>query len=279
MILADIEEYCSFLKMNEKSANTISKYRRDVMKFYRYLDRRTLTKDTVLAYKDFLIGQGSYSTTSINSYIVAINSFFRYKEWSELIVKTCRIQKECFAAEQKELSLKEYRRLVKTAYSTNNERLALIIQTLCSTGIRISELKYITVENMNKNIIEVRNKGKNRKIIVPLQLQNMLNNYANRIGITSGAIFCTASGKDIDRSCIWKEMKKISKAAAVSECKVYPHNLRHLFARTFYNKNQDITQLADLLGHSDLNTTRLYLKTSYQTIVGILNQLELVRTT
>ena len=240
----------------EKSSATVEKYMRDAKEFAEWIGDRDFDKSDVLEYKQYLIGK--YATASVNSMLSSINSLFSKLEWFEMRVKTIKMQRKIFSSSEKELTKSEYERLLKAAKSKNNERLYLLMQTICATGIRVSEVKYITCEAIRKEWAEVSNKGKNRRIYIPRELCKMLKEYCVKQKISSGPVFITKNGKTLDRSNIWSDMKKLCKEANVSEGKVFPHNLRHLFARTFYSIQKDIVRLADILGHSSVNTTRIY---------------------
>lgn len=254
-----IKQFCDYLMREEKSCATREKYMRDVFAFYEYVKDRPLTKELVIAYKKECIGRG-YAARSVNSMLSSINSFLRFAGWEELRVKNIRIQHQTYCAEEKELTKSEYMLLLNA--SKPNEQLHLLLQTICGTGIRVSELKYFTVESVRKGIITVSCKNKTRTILIPHKLANMLIKYAKKRKITSGAIFVGKNGKPLDRSCIWRSMKKLCEIAGVCATKVFPHNLRKLFARTFYNVERDIAKLADILGHSSINTTRIYIMTT-----------------
>ena len=251
-----MEQYRQHLLEEEKSAATMGKYLHDIKLFFDYTGRKFIEKSTVLAYKSTLIER--YSVASVNSILSSLNSFFNYLEWYELRVKTIKVQKQIFASTEKELTKAEYERLLNTAKSKHNERLYLLMQTICSSGIRVSELKYVTVESLQKEYTEVNNKGKRRIVYLPRELCKILKAYCKSQNRKSGSVFVTKNGKPLDRSNIWSEMKKLCKEANVSEKKVFPHNLRHLFARTYYSLQKDIVRLADILGHSSVNTTRIY---------------------
>ena len=244
------------LMYEEKSPSTISKYIRDVTEVGQCMGERVVTKADVINYKQNLIEK--YSPASVNSVLSSLNCFFLYCEWYELRVKTLKIQRKIFSAVNKELTKEEYERLLKAALTLKNKRLYYLMQTICSTGIRVSELKFITVESLSEGRAVINCKGKMREVIIPSKLCKILKKYANQRGINTGCIFCTSTGKPIDRSNIWSDMKKLCKSANVEESKVFPHNLRHLFARTYYSLQKDIVRLADILGHSNVNTTRIY---------------------
>ena len=249
------------MKNDEKSKATCEKYMRDIKHFVEFAGGRDIDKALLLDYKAAL--EEKYAITSANSMIAAVNSFLRYVGWHELCIKQFKIQKTVYSPEEKELSVVEIHSLVKTAEKNNKERLALVLQTICGTGIRVSELQYMTVETVRKGEVTVSCKGKTRKIFVVSKLQKKLLAYAKRNHIESGMLFTTKSGKPLDRSNIWREMKKLCELAGIAAEKVFPHNLRHLFARTFYSIEKDIAKLADILGHSNINTTRIYIMTTF----------------
>lgn len=254
--LNQISEFKKYLLNEEKSSVTVEKYIRDVTTFYVWSNNRAIEKADVIAYKEFLTG--SYKIASVNSMLSSINSFFTYLGWFELKVKTLKKQKELFIREEKELTKAEYERLLDAARSKKNKRIYYIMQTICATGIRISELRFITTEAIRMQRAEVRCKGKNRMVFLPKNLCKILKEYVKEENIQNGSIFTTKTGKPINRRNVWADMKKLCETANVARTKVFPHNLRHLFARTFYSQQKDIVRLADLLGHSSVNTTRIY---------------------
>ncbi len=262
-ILTDkhIAEFAIYLKSEEKSKNTIEKYIRDVRAFAAYVGSVEITKETVIDYKNKLLSE-SYAARSINSMLAAINSLFSFLGWVDLKVKSIRLQRQIYCPEEKELTKAEYMRLVNTAKQKGNERLNLLLQTICATGIRVSELQYITVEAAECGEASVSLKGKTRSVFIIRQLQKKLLRYAAERNISSGAIFITRSGKPMSRTNIWREMKNLCEQAGVNPQKVFPHNLRHLFARTFYSIEKDIAKLPDILGHSSIDTTRIYIITT-----------------
>ena len=253
----EIEKFRNYLREEEKSENTQEKYIRDVTAFSAFCDG-TITKDTVIAYKQNLIDSG-YAVRSINSMLASLNSLFSFLDWYELRVKSLKVQKQVFCPEEKELTKAEYERLCRTAERKQNERLCLILQTICGTGIRVSELQFITVETVKKGEAMVSLKGKTRSIFIVRDLQKKLLRYISEQHIMTGAIFITRTGKPMSRTNIWREMKSLCIEAEVNPEKVFPHNLRHLFARVFYGIEKDIAKLADILGHSSINTTRIYI--------------------
>ena len=256
---AMIEKFSQHLYENEKSAATIEKYVRDVSKFYDFMQKRSFEKSSVLDYKAYL--EKNYATTSANSMLASLNSFLRFIGADECTVKQFKIQKNPYCPEQKELTRKEYLQLVFEA-NKKNSRLALLIQTICATGIRVSEIRCITVEAVKSSEATVSCKGKIRKIFIVSSLKKKLDIYIKKQRLCTGPIFVTKSGRVLDRSNIWREMKSLCEKAGVLPDKVFPHNLRHLFARTFYQKEKDISALADVLGHSNINTTRIYMISS-----------------
>ena len=243
-----------YLQREEKSALTVEKYLRDVRCFTDWLGDRPLTKEQTLAYKQKLMER--YAAASVNSMLSALNCWLDYIGRSDCRVKTLKRQRRMFCAAEKELTKKEYERLLQAA--KHKPRLHLLMQTICATGIRVSEHRFITVEAAQQGVAEVKLKGKLRTVFLPRALCKQLLRYARDRQIQSGSIFITASGKPLDRSVIWAEMKKLCAVARVAREKVFPHNLRHLFARTYYSMEKDIVRLADLLGHSSVNTTRIY---------------------
>lgn len=253
----EIERFRNYLREEEKSENTLEKYIRDVTAFSAFCNG-AITKDTVIAYKQSLI-DGGYAVRSINSMLASINSLFSFLGWYELRVKSLKVQQQVFCPEEKELTKAEYERLCHTAERKQNERLCLILQTICGTGIRVSELQFITVEAVRKGEATVSLKGKTRSIFIVRNLQRKLLRYISEQKITAGAIFITRTGKPLSRTNIWREMKNLCIEAEVNPEKVFPHNLRHLFARVFYGIEKDIAKLADILGHSSISTTRIYI--------------------
>ncbi len=251
-----VQKFKIYLIEEEKSKATLEKYIRDIEYFYAWLGDKELNKICVLNYKAYLCD--NYAAASVNSMLSSINSFFAYLEWYELRVKTIKVQKQIFASNEKELTKSEYERLLSAAKAKSNQRLYLLMQTICSTGIRVSELRFITVEAINRGRAEINCKGKRRCAFLPTELCKILKKYAQEQKIKNGAVFVSKNGNPLDRSNIWSDMKKLCKEAGVAEKKVFPHNLRHLFARTYYTLQKDIVRLADILGHSSVNTTRIY---------------------
>ena len=253
-----IDEFKNYLKLEEKSENTIEKYIRDIKAFRQYIGTKIVTKELAIAYKENLLSTG-YAIRSVNSMIASLNSFFAFRGCGYLKIKTIKEQRQIFYSEEKELTKEEYTRLLNAAENKQNKRLNLILQTICGTGIRVSELKFITVEAVKKGEVFVFCKGKRRSVFIVKALQKKLLKYAAKQNIESGCIFITRTGKPVSRSNVWRDMKKLCKDANVNPDKVFPHNLRHLFARVFYGIDKDIAKLADILGHSSINTTRIYI--------------------
>ncbi len=252
-----IAEFKEHLILEERSDITIEKYIRDVKAFSAYIQNIAITKETVIAYKKRL--QENYAVRSVNSMLASINSLFSFLGWHDLKVKSLKLQQQVFCPEEKELTKAEYTRLCRTAERKHNERLNLILQTMCGTGIRVSELQYITVEAVKQGEAVVNCKAKTRSVFIVNELKEKLLCYAAEQNIKSGMIFVTRTGKPISRTNIWREMKALCEEANINPQKVFPHNLRHLFARVFYGIEKDIAKLADILGHSSINTTRIYI--------------------
>ena len=254
-----IKEFADYLCHEEKSIATREKYLRDVRAFCVFAGGSEITKELVIAWKQDLIAR-EYAVRSVNSMLASINSLLAFLGLQSCKVKNIRTQRQTYCSEDKELTKAEYLRLLSA--SKNNEQLNLVLQTICGTGIRVSELQYFTMEAVRRGEIVIDCKGKTRTILVPGKLKNILLSFAKRRGITVGAIFVTRTGKPLNRSNIWAAMKKLCAAAGVKASKVFPHNLRKLFARTFYGIEKDIAKLADILGHSSINTTRIYIMTT-----------------
>lgn len=253
-----LSEYQAYLIEEERGALTVEKYMRDVQKFIIWLGDRELLKKEIMTYKAYLVEK--YAISSVNSMLSALNSYLAFCGKSEYRVKTVKTQRDNFCCEEKQLNRMEYERLLQAA--KKDQRLALLMQTICATGIRVSEHKYITVAAIAQGKARVHCKGKIRTVLLPRKLCSILMAYARRRRIKKGSIFVTKSGKPLDRSRIWAQMKKLCAAAKVNAEKVFPHNLRHLFARTFYSIEKDVVRLADILGHSSVNTTRIYTQES-----------------
>ena len=270
-----ISEFKTYLINEEKSKATVEKYVRDISVFSSWLAERELEKSVVLEYKERIMGL--YAPRSVNSVISSLNAFFEFICRTDCKIKTLKIQRCIFADKEKELTKSEYDRLLTAAKNKNNDRLYYLMQTICAAGIRVSELYYITKESLKDGVAQVHMKGKLRIIIIPDKLCKMLDRYAKEQGITSGSIFITKSGKPLDRSHIWRLMKSLCESAGVDKKKVFPHNLRHLFARTFYSIEKDIVRLADILGHSSVNTTRIYTMETWEICRRQVQRLGLLR--
>lgn len=251
-----IKKFKEYLVCEEKAKATAEKYIRDITAFAEWLCGDELSKAKILEYKEYLIE--NYAPASVNSVISSLNSFFDYSGQYSLKVKTLKIQKQIFARKDKELTKAEYERLLSAAQKKGNRKLYLLMQTICACGIRVSELRYITVSAIKTGRAEINLKGKMRVVIIPSELCKMLKGYAAEQKISSGSVFISKNGNPLDRSNIWKLMKALCENANVARDKVFPHNLRHLFARTYYSLQKDIVRLADILGHSSVETTRLY---------------------
>ena len=270
----EIEQYRLFLIEEEKSEATVEKYTRDVRAFAAWCGKEPLTKTKVLAYKKKLTDE--YAPAGVNSMLSSLNSYFEYAGARELKVKTLKIQRRLFCKGERELKKEEYERLLSAA-KRREMRLYYLLQTICSTGIRVSELQYITVSAVKKRRADIHLKGKMRTVLLPDELCRMLKRYAEREAVTEGSIFVSKNGNPINRSTVWRMMKSLCKEADVDPKKVFPHNLRHLFARTFYAVHKDIVRLADILGHSAIDTTRIYTMESGEVFRMNLRNLGLLR--
>lgn len=257
---AQLAQFRARLAEDEKSDATIQKYLRDIRHFLAFAGAEPVTKDTAIRYKQYL--QARYKPASVNSMLAAVNRFFKEMHWFDCTVKALRIQRQPFRARERELTKAEYYRLLRAARARQDDRLCLLMQTVCSTGIRVSELPFITVQAVRAGRAAVSLKGKTRTVLIPAALCRELERYAEKRGIRAGSIFVTRSGRPLDRSNILHAMKALCGAAGVDRRKVFPHNLRHLFACLFYQAEKDLSRLADLLGHSNINTTRIYTSVS-----------------
>lgn len=253
-----ITEFAAHLRREERSLGTVENYLRQVRAFAAWLGDVSVTKEVAAAWKAYLMDAG-YRPGTVNTMLVPLNRFFKFLGWQECLVKSLRRQRQLFRDESKELTRLEYDRLIATTLDMGKERLALLMEAICATGIRVSEVRYLTVEAAERGRAEITLKGKSRIILIPGKLRRKLLKYARQHKIAFGEIFLTRSGKGLGRKQIWAEMKAICAAAGVAPSKVFPHNLRHLFARTFYKVCRDVVKLADVLGHSSVETTRIYL--------------------
>ncbi|MBQ3241470.1 MAG: tyrosine-type recombinase/integrase [Oscillospiraceae bacterium] len=270
-----VETFIRSMENEEFAPGSIDKYSRDVCRFAAWLQQRPLCKEEAVSWKQSLLEKG-YANTTINGMIVAVNRFFRQIGREDCLLKELRVQRRVFRNRERELTRQEYQRLVDTAQQLGKERLALLLETICATGIRVSEVRYITVEAVQRGRSDIRLKGKIRTILIPEKLCRKLTKYAKKQKIASGEIFLTKSGRGICRRQIWAEMKALCQKAGVEPTKVFPHNLRHLFARTFYKACRDIVRLADVLGHSSIETTRIYLISTAAELAKQLDRLRLI---
>ncbi len=252
------ERFRRWLLEEEREPATVEKYLREVRAFAAWLEGAPVTKEEATAWKAHLTASG-FQPGTVNGKLSALNKFFAFLGWPDCRVKYLRLQRRVFRSSERELSREEYTRLLETARALGRERLALLVETICATGIRVSELKYITAESVRNERTEISLKGKIRTILIPGKLCRKLKKYMSKQKIASGEIFLTRSGRGLSRRQIWAEMKTLCARAGVERTKVFPHNLRHLFARTFYRACRDVVKLADVLGHSSFETTRIYL--------------------
>lgn len=271
-----IERFGEFLRQEEKSPHTIAQYLREAWAFYRFLPAdKTVSKEAVLRYKAAL--QARYALPgTVNGKLCAVNAYLEFRGLPECRVKAVKVQRRMFRDASRELSRGEYLRLLEAAKRRNDTRLFLLLQTVCATGIRISELRFITVEGVQGNCAEVTAKGKTRRVFLPKKLRQALLRYGKSRGIRRGPIFVSRRGNPLDRSNIWHEMKALCKEASVPREKVFPHNLRHLFARCFYEVKKDLAHLADILGHTSVETTRIYTRSSGQEHERVISSLRLL---
>ncbi len=275
LIHEELRKFKEYLHREERSDNTISKYLYDVAQFFDWLGERELTKEEITAWKIHLCGLGR-AVITVNAALAALHSYLEYCGRRDCRVKYLKRQQRLFRDSSRELDKTEYKRLVNAAKQAGNHRLALLFESICATGIRVSEVKYITMEAAQKRQVNISLKGKIRTILLPGKLARKLCKYGKKQKIASGEIFRTRAGKPLSRRQIWGEMKKISKVAGVDASKVFPHNLRHLFARAFYKVSRDIVKLANVLGHSSVETTRIYLITTCEEHTRELDKLGLV---
>ncbi len=258
---SDLAGFADCLKNGDRSPGTIEKYLHDASDFALWLGQRELTRETAVQWREFLLQQ-NYAPVTINSMLSAVNSLFKFLGRGDCRIRFLRVQRRAFREQSRELTRAEYQKLLDTAAEQGQERLELLMETICATGIRVSEVQYITVEAAQRGRAEIRLKGKIRTILLPAKLCRKLLKYARKQKTASGEIFLTRSGKPVSRRQIWREMKTLCAKAGVESSKVFPHNLRHLFATAFYQVCRDIVKLADILGHSSINTTRIYLMTT-----------------
>ncbi|MBS5065052.1 MAG: tyrosine-type recombinase/integrase [Hungatella hathewayi] len=278
-----LEEYREYLWDEERSRATVEKYLRDVKVFMKYLaddgaeekpGDRIVDKEKVREYKNFL--REHYKVSSANSMLAALNSFFMFAGWEELKVKLFKLQRALYSRPETEMTEKDYEKLIQAARKNGDDKMSMLMQTIGSTGIRISELKFITVESLETGRAEIYNKGKSRVVLLPMELTRLLKKYCRKAGIASGSVFITKHGNPMDRSNVSKKMKQLAEAARVDAAKVFPHNFRHLFARIFYSIEKDVVRLMDLLGHSSINTTRIYTMTTEEQSRKQMSRMKLV---
>lgn len=256
----DIEKYAEQLVLEERAGATIEKYLRSIRAFAAWLGGDSVTKTAINAWKEQLAAR--YAASTVNCALSALNGLFRFLSWNDCRVKFLRVQRRLFRDSRRELTKEDYLRLINTASSSGNERLALLMETICACGIRVSEVRFITVAAARGGTAQVNLKGKIRTIMLPRKLCRKLLSYCRAKNILSGEIFLTGRGKSLSRQQIWRSMKQLSRRSGISAGKVFPHNLRHLFAVTYYRAHRDIVKLADILGHSSVETTRIYLVSS-----------------
>ena len=270
-----VAKFLEELRREERSSGTLEKYGRDVRAFAAFLDGRAVTRDLTTQWREHLLS-GGYAPVTVNSMVAAVNRFFAVHGWEDCRIQSLRLQRRFFRDERRELDRDEYLRLIETARALGRERLALLMEAMCATGVRVSEVKYLKVEAAGRGRAEIRLKGKVRTILLPGKLCRRLLKYARKKKIASGEIFLTRGGSGLSRKQIWAEMKSLCRRAGVEPSKVFPHNLRHLFARAFYRVSRDVARLADVLGHSSIVTTRIYLVTTGAEHARTLERLRLI---
>ena len=266
--------YKSELFEQERASQTVKRYLQQVRQFVQWVVGKPVTKALVVNYKQWLTER--YSPASVNVALAALNGFFKFMGWQECIVRPVRVQRKQYIEPERELTRQEYYRLLYAARTKGKMRLFHLLETICSTGIRVSELRFITVQAVKKGRVNICNKGKHRVVLLPRRLCFKLLQYCRKRGTEQGSVFVTRRGKPLNRSNIWAEMKALCKKADVAQCKVFPHNLRHLFARCFYQAQQDLEHLASLLGHTNINTTRIYTRSSGEEHLKQIEQLRLI---
>ena len=271
-----ITSFGRYLHQEERSSGTVENYLRSVQAFAAFLDGRPVTREAAHSWKEQLVERG-YAPATVNTMLAAVNHFFAFRGWEDCRAKPLRLQRKLFCDERHELCRAEYDRLVQTARSTGRERLALLLEAMCATGIRVSEVRYLTVEAAIQGRADICLKGKIRTILLPSRLCRKLLRFAAEARISAGEIFRTRGGNGLSRRQIWAEMKSLCVRAGVAPDKVFPHNLRHLFARTYYGACRDVVRLADILGHTSVETTRIYLISTGAEHARTLEQLQLIR--
>ena len=276
MTTEQLHSFRAYLRDEERSAATVEKYLCEVTQFAAWLNNTEVTKSAVAEWKEHLLSEG-YEPSTVNGKLTALDRFFDFMGWSDCKVKHLKLQRKLFRDDSRELTREEYERLIAAAKESGRERLALLMESICGTGIRVSEVQYLTVKAARAGKAEIRLKGKVRTILIPGKLCKKLLKYAKKQKIASGEIFLTRGGKSLSRKQIWAEMKALCKKTGVAPGKVFPHNLRHLFARTFYRVCRDVAKLADVLGHSSIETTRIYLISTGAEHAKTLDMLRLVK--
>ena len=269
-----IRQFAVELRQEERAPGTVENYLRHAHAFAAWLRGRPITPELCNQWKSHLLETG-YAPATVNSMVAAVNRFIAFLGWKEYKIKSLKLQRKLFRDERRELTQGEYERLLAAAHSLGRRRLELLIETICATGIRVSEVKYITMEAVQTGQTTISLKGKLRTILLPGKLCRKLKKYARTQKIAAGEVFLTRSGRGLSRRQIWAEMKRLCKTAGVEPSKVFPHNLRHLFARSFYKVCRDVVKLADVLGHSSIETTRIYLISTGAEHAGILNRMRL----
>ena len=275
MISEQLASFRAYLQDEERSEATVEKYLCEVTQFAAWLNDTEVTKSAVAEWKEHLLTSG-YEPSTVNGKLTALDRFFDFMGWPDCKVKHLKLQRRLFRDDSRELTKAEYERLIATAEEMGKERLSLLMEAICGTGIRVSEVQYLTIEAAQQGKVEIYLKGKVRTILIPGKLCKKLLKYAKKHKIASGEIFLTRGGKSLSRKQIWAEMKALCKKAGVAPSKVFPHNLRHLFARTFYRVCRDVAKLADVLGHSSIETTRIYLISTGAEHARTLNRLRLI---
>ncbi len=271
---ASAKQFCQYLLSEEKSRATVEKYSREVERLSIFLQGSPVSKLKILEYREWIAKE--YQAQTVNGKLSAVNAYLQFINRGDCKVKLLKIQRRAFLRENRELNSTEYRRLLEAAKKKGESRLYYMILTLCSTGIRISELQFVTVEALKAGVAQIRLKGKSRTVVLPKQLSKRLREYTRSKGILHGPIFCTRTGRPVDRSNVCHEMKRLCPEAKVDREKVFPHNLRHLFARSFYALEKDIAHLADILGHSSIETTRIYTADSIRSHEKIIGRMKLI---
>ena len=270
-----LHAFAQYLVEEERSRATVEKYLREVMQLSDFLQGAPVEKSRIAAWKAALLQQ-NYHPSTVNGKLTAVDRFLCFLGWQDCQVKHLKVQRKAFRDSSRDLTKEEYRQLIQTAAALGRERLLLLIETICATGIRVGEVRYITFKAIQTGKAEIFLKGKVRTILIPGKLCRKLQKYAHRQKITSGEIFLTRSGKGVSRKQIWMEMKRLCASAGIADTKVFPHNLRHLFARCFYHACRDVANLADVLGHSSVNTTRIYTMVSAAEHRGQISRMHLL---